>query len=142
MITEDTYKKALAQVADAERAIKESSPDDDVDAISALFRKITHDCATVFPNLKIFQLGGPLHDDLVKITKAYAFYRSEFSYIPGAHAVAATFLVNLDPFSTFIAMANSLNRPLPLAFLSGNQMIVFSFVTGLILETQVLYTIR
>ena len=125
MITEDTYRKALSQVSDAERPSQESSSDDDVDAISALFRKITHDCATVFPELKIFQPGGPLFDDLVKVTKAYAFYRSGFAYIPGAHAVAATFLVNLDPFSTFVALANSLNRPLPLAFLSGDRMAVF-----------------
>ena len=125
MITEDTYQKAFSRISDAERSTQESSSDDDVDAISTLFRKITYDCATVFPGLKIFQPGGPLYDDLVKITKAYACYRSGFTYIPGAHAVAATFLVNLDPFSTFVALANSLNRPLPLAFLAGDQMAVF-----------------
>jgi hypothetical protein len=128
MITEDTYRKAFSRVLDAERSTQESSSDDDVDAISTLFRKITHDCATIFPNLKIFQPGGPLYDDLVKVAKAYACYRSGFVYIPGAHAVAATFLVNLDPFSTFVALANSLNRPLPHAFLTGDQMAVFLFL--------------
>ena len=126
MITEDTYRKAFSRVSDAERSTQESSPDDDAEAISTLFRKITYDCATVFPGLKIFQPGGPLYDDLVKVAKAYACYRSGFAYIPGAHAVAATFLVNLDPFSTFVALANSLNRPLPLAFLNADTMAVFS----------------
>jgi hypothetical protein len=125
MITEDTYQKAFSRVSDAERSAHESTPDDDIEAISTLFQKITRDCATVFASLKIFEPGGPLYDDLVKITKAYACYRSGFAYIPGSHAVAATLLVNLDPFSAFVALANSLNRPLPLAFLSGDQMAVF-----------------
>lgn len=129
MITEDTYKRALSRVSDAERAIRESSPDDDIDAVSAVFRRIQKDCSMVFPSLKIFEPGGPLYDDLVDVTKAYSFYHSGFAYIPGAHAVAATFLVNLNPFTTFIVLANALNRPLPLAFLSGGQMAVFSFLS-------------
>jgi Rab-GTPase-TBC domain len=129
MISEDTYKKALSRVLDAERAIREASPDDDVDAVSTIFRRIQEDCSTVFPALKIFQPGGPLHDDLINITKAYDFYRSGYTYIPGPHAVAATFLVNLDPFTTFVASANALNRPLPLAFLSGGPMAVSPILT-------------
>jgi len=115
----------VKRVSDAERTIRESSPDDDVDAISNVFRRIEQDCSGVFPDLKIFQPGGPMYDDLVRVTKAYAFYRSGFAYFPGSHAVAATFLVNLSPFNAFVALANSLNRFLPLAFLSGDQMTVY-----------------
>jgi hypothetical protein len=124
LITEETFNKVVKRVSDAERTIRESSPDDDMDAISSVFRRIELDCADVFPDLKIFQRGGPMYDDLVRVTKAYAFYRSGFAYIPGSHAVAATFLVNLSPFNAFVALANSLNRYLPLAFLSGDQMTV------------------
>lgn len=85
-----------------------------------------------------------MHDDLVRLTKAYSFYRSGFAYIPGAHAVAATFLVNLSPFNAFVALANSLNRYLPLAFLNGDQMEVIptSLSAQLTLETQILHSIR
>jgi hypothetical protein len=144
LITEETYNKVVKRVSEAERTIRESSPDDDMDAISSVFRRIEQDCSRVFPDLKIFQPGGPMYDDLVRVTKAYAFYRSGFAYIPGSHAVAATFLVNLSPFNAFIALTNSLNRFLPLAFLSGDQMTVslLSSSTQLISETQILHSIR
>jgi Rab-GTPase-TBC domain len=125
MITEDTYKKALSRVSEAEAANRESSPDDETIGISTNLGRIEIDCATIFPALKIFQPGAPLHEDLVKITKAYAFYRSGFAYIQGAHAVAATFVINMTPFTAFVALANALNRPLPMAFLSGDQMAVW-----------------
>lgn len=124
LITDDTYRKAVARVADADYAITQAYQDDDVDAVATLFSRIERDCASVFPELKIFHPGGPLFDDLVNITKAYSFYRSGFAYIPGSHAIAATLLVNLDPFNAFVALANALNRPLALAFLSGDEMAV------------------
>ena len=124
MITEETYNKALARVHEAECAIREPSSDDEIEAISIVFQRIEQDCATVFGSLKIFQPGGPLYDDLVKVSKAYSFYRSAFGYILGSQAVAATLLVNLSPFATFVALANALNRPLPLAFLNNDQMAV------------------
>jgi hypothetical protein len=95
-----------------------------VDAVATLFARIEQDCASVFPELKIFQPGGPLFDDLVNVTKAYSFYRSGFAYMAGSHAIAATLLVNLEPFNAFVALANALNRSLPLAFLSGDEMAV------------------
>jgi hypothetical protein len=124
MITQDTYRKALARVADADYAITQSFQDDDVDAVATLFGRIEKDCASVFPDLKIFQPGGPLHDDLINLTKAYSFYRSGFAYIAGSHAIAATLLINLEPYNAFVALANALNRPLALVFLSGDEMAV------------------
>ena len=126
MITQDTYRKALARVADADYAIAQSFQDDDVDAVATLFSRIEKDCASIFPDLKIFQPGGPLSDDLVNVTKAYSFYRSGFAYIAGSHAVAATLLINLDSYNAFVALANALNRPLALAFLSGDEMAVLT----------------
>jgi hypothetical protein len=133
-VTPDTYKKALSRVRDAERAIRESTPDDETDSIATLFRRIERDASTVFRDLKIFQPGGPLYNDLITVTKAYAFYRSDFGYVRGTHAVTATFLVNLSPFASFVAIANSLNRPLPLAFLTDDQMAVTTVAPSLIVE--------
>ena len=123
-VTEDTFNRALGRVSDAERSIRESTPDDELDTLSSLFRRIHRDCASIFQDLKIFQPAGPLYNDLVSVTKAYAFYRSDFGYIRGTHAVAATLLVNLGLFETFVVLANSLNRSLPLAFLANDQMAV------------------
>lgn len=108
-----------------------------------MFRRIELDAAAAFPELKIFQPGGPLHEDLVNITKAYAFYRSDQGYIPGTQAVAATLLINLSAVESFVAMVNTLNRPLPMAFLSGDAISVsdLDFVK-LIVETQILRHIR
>ena len=149
LITEDTYNKVIKRVSDAERSICESSPDDDTDAISNVFRRIEKDCTSVFEELKLFQHGGPMYEDLVRLTKAYAFYRSGFTYIPGAHAVAATFLLNLSPFNAFVALANSLNRYLPLAFLNGDQMEAHSLLlhsvnlrnTNITLNSTICFTI-
>jgi len=123
-VTEETFNKVLTRIHEAERALEELSPDDDTEAYATLFRRIELDCASAFPDLKIFQPGGPLFEDLVRVTKAYILYRTNLGYIPGAHSVVATFLINLDPLSTFVAAANSLNRPLPLAFLSNDHMAV------------------
>lgn len=125
-VTEDTFTRALGRVKDAEQAIRESSLDDESNNFAILFRRIQTDSASIFRELKIFQLGGPLYEDLVQVTKAYAFYRSDIGYLRGTHAMAATFLVNLSPFNSFVALANALNRPLPLAFLTKDPMAVLS----------------
>lgn len=144
-IKEDTYLKALARVREAQRTIRESSGDDeiDVDALSSLFQRIKQDATGVLPDLKIFQSDGPLHEDLVTLTKAYTFYRSDHGYIPGTQAVAATLLINLRPFDSFVALGNMLNRALPLAFLSNDAMAVcFAIDNADFSETQVLYDFR
>jgi len=123
-VTEDTFTKALERVKQTEQAFQESSPDDETSNVETLFQRIELDSATVFRDLKFFQPGGPLYDDLVMVTKAYALYRSDFAYVTGTHAVVATLLVNLDPFQTFVTLVNSLNRSLSMAFLNGDQMMV------------------
>lgn len=126
---------------DAEQVLRDSSLDDEAHNFAILFRRIERDSASIFRDLKIFQLGGPLYEDLVSVTKAYAFYRSDIGYFRGTHAMAATFLVNLSPFKSFVALANALNRPLPLAFLTKDPMAVHHSQFYLIVEIQILHTI-
>jgi hypothetical protein len=127
-ITEDTYQRALSRVREAERAVTEPSAEDEVDveALSVLFLRIEEDTSTIFPDLKLFQSGGPMHQDLKSLTKAYSFYRADHGYLPGNQAIAATLLLNLTPYESFVALSNMLNRPLPLAFLSNDEMAVCS----------------
>jgi len=110
----------------AEIAVREPPGADeiDVEALSGLFRRIVEDTAFVFPELKLFQWEGPMHQDLVSVTKAYTFYRSDHGYTPQIQSVAAAFLINLTPFESFVALGNMLNRPLPLAFMSNDAMAV------------------
>jgi len=119
--------------------LQDSPHDDETDALSVIFRHIEQDAGSVFPDLKIFQPNGPLHDDLVMLTKAYAFYRSDQGYLFGTHSVGATLLMNLNPFESFVALVNVFNRPLPLSFLIRDAISVRPVHGNLTLETQVLH---
>ncbi|KAJ8123431.1 hypothetical protein O1611_g9593 [Lasiodiplodia mahajangana] len=75
-----------------------------------------------WPELKIFQAGAPLHQSVIDVLRAYSMYRSDIGYITGCHTIAALLLLNLDTAaSAFIALANVLNRSLPLSFYAGDQ---------------------
>jgi len=78
---------------------------------------ISRDVPTVFPELGIFACGSPLHDSLKDVLLAYSAYRSDVGYVYGVHLIAGLLVVNSTPAEAFIALANILNRPLPLAYL-------------------------
>lgn len=73
------------------------------------------DIARVFPNLCIFQEGGPYSEVLNSLLAAYVCYRPDVGYVQGMAYLAAILTLNLDPVHSFIAFANILNRPLHLA---------------------------
>ena len=52
---------------------------------------------------------------------AYSMYRSDVGYSHGTHLTAALLCLTLpSPASSFLTLANLLNRPFPLAFLTGS----------------------
>ena len=96
-----------------------------------------------FPQLNLFQLGQPRHEELRDLLLAYAAYREDTGHVRGTAGIAALLLLHhpvLPPSSpppssnggqspgldlsasdsasaaAFIALANLLNRPLNLAF--------------------------
>ncbi|KAF2456691.1 rab-GTPase-TBC domain-containing protein, partial [Lineolata rhizophorae] len=83
------------------------------------FDAIARDARDTFPELKIFQAdGGPLHEALKDVLMAFTMYRSDVGYVHGTHLIAALLLLNLPgPATAFVALANVMNRPLPMAFL-------------------------
>ena len=100
------------------------------------FVAIREDASQAFPELRLFQEGGPLRDILIDVLEAYSMYRSDVGYIFGLHVshypcryilqwhtddsqtIAALLVLQCPtPASAFLAMANALNRPLPVAFL-------------------------
>lgn len=83
-LTEVTYTKALQRAKDSEARVaklrgEESSKEE------AWFDAIRRDVKVTFPELNIFQAGGPLHDDLVDVLMAYSMYRSDVGYSHGTH---------------------------------------------------------
>ena len=136
-LTETTYTKALQRAQDAESRIPKNNG-----AVSskeeAWFDAIRRDVKATFPELNIFQPGGPLHDDLVNVLMAYSMYRSDVGYSHGTHVswqsgalfsttdplpqlIAGLLRLQLTTTSdTFTTLCNLLNRPIPLAFLTGD----------------------
>lgn len=119
-LTEVTYKKALQRAKDVEaRLVKPGK--EELDKEKVWFDAIQRDVRVAFPELKIFQPSGPLHGDLVDVLMAYSMYRSDVGYSHGTHLIAALLSLTLpDPTSVFLTLCNLLNRPLPLAFLTGD----------------------
>lgn len=83
-LTEVTYTKALQRAKDTEEQIANTRPDERSKE-EGWFDAIRRDIKTVFPNLKIFQHGSPLHDGLLHVLVAYSMYRSDVGYSHGTH---------------------------------------------------------
>ncbi|KAH9513225.1 hypothetical protein Btru_034411 [Bulinus truncatus] len=74
------------------------------------------DVSRTFPQLCIFQKGGPFYDLLHSLLGAYACYRPDVGYVQGMSFIAAILLLNMDVADAFVCFANLLNRPCQLAF--------------------------
>ncbi|GBO08597.1 TBC1 domain family member 14, partial [Araneus ventricosus] len=74
------------------------------------------DVSRTFPQLGIFQEGGPYHNTLEGILGAYVIYRPDIGYVQGMSFLAAMLLLNLDAVDSFICFCNLLNRQCQLAF--------------------------
>lgn len=74
------------------------------------------DVSRTFPQLCIFQKGGPYYDLLHSLLGAYACYRPDVGYVQGMSFIAAVLLLNMDVADAFICFANLLNRPCQVAF--------------------------
>ncbi|KAK1707425.1 TBC domain-containing protein [Colletotrichum lupini] len=119
-LSEKSYKAALGRSQELEERVKAGKGDSEDIQRAAWLSAIRKDVAEhTWQDLRIFQVGGPLHQSLVDVLFAYALYRSDIGYVKGCNTVAALLLLNLpSPSATFIALANVLNRPLPLSFYS------------------------
>lgn len=138
-LTEITYRKALQRAKDVEARLGKPSKEES-NKEKVWFDAIQRDVRVAFPELKIFQPSAPLHGGLVDVLMAYSMYRSDVGYSHGTHVsspgvslfaltdqltshqlIAALLSLTLtDPTSVFLALCNLLNRPLPLAFLTGD----------------------
>ncbi|KAL8721965.1 MAG: hypothetical protein Q9181_007595 [Wetmoreana brouardii] len=119
-LTENTYIKAMQRAKETESRIA-TSRSDEPPKEKAWFDAIRRDASVTFPELKVFQSTGPLHNSLIDVLMAYSMYRSDVGYSHGTHLLAALLLLTYpSAHETFVSLANLLNRPLPLAFLTGD----------------------
>ncbi|KAI1261830.1 hypothetical protein F5Y18DRAFT_193756 [Xylariaceae sp. FL1019] len=121
-LTEKSYQAALSRACEVEESAKNGKLTPEDERRLTWFSKIQTDVEQrTWLDLKLFQAGAPLHQHVVDVLRAYAMYRSDIGYISGCDAIAALLLLNIDtPASAFIALANVLNRPLPLSFYSDD----------------------
>lgn len=119
-LTEETFTKALCRAKDLQS--KKDGESENTKRLLDCFEAIETDVPKAFPDLNIFQEGGPLRGTLIDVLKAYCMYRSDVGYIHGLHTIAALLVLQFPtPASAFLAMANALNRPLPVAFLTWDR---------------------
>lgn len=132
-LTEESYRKALRRAKEVEIEVKEGKTGRERE--KQWFNAIRRDVGNTYPDLKIFQPGGPLNEGLMDVLMAYSMYRSDVGYSHGTHVsvqllnnsrftdaslqlIAALLILSLPtPAVTFLTLANTLNRPLPLAFI-------------------------
>ncbi|XP_048220488.1 TBC1 domain family member 14 isoform X2 [Perognathus longimembris pacificus] len=85
------------------------------------------DISRTFPNLCIFQQGGPYHDMLHSILGAYTCYRPDVGYVQGMSFIAAVLILNLDTADAFIAFSNLLNKPCQMAFFRVDHSLMLTY---------------
>ncbi|KAK4124360.1 hypothetical protein N657DRAFT_389051 [Parathielavia appendiculata] len=121
-LTKTSFDAALTRAGEAETRAKSGHGSAEDMRAAAWFHAISKDVRErTWPELRIFQPGAPLHQSLVDVLRAYAMYRSDIGYVPGCNTIAALLLLNLPtPTDAFIALANVLNRPLPLSFYASD----------------------
>lgn len=83
-LTPESYQKALLRAKDVKARGDEDSGDSSR-RIREWFATISRDVSSAFPELHLFQEGGPLRDTLIDVLEAYAMYRSDVGYTYGLH---------------------------------------------------------
>ncbi|KNC47815.1 TBC1 domain family member 14 [Thecamonas trahens ATCC 50062] len=74
------------------------------------------DLPRTYPELSIFDEGGPMHDQLRDVLGAFVCYRPDMGYVQGMSFPAALLLLNLPLYDAFVAFCTLLNMPLLAAF--------------------------
>ncbi|OAA60874.1 Rab-GAP/TBC domain protein [Cordyceps fumosorosea ARSEF 2679] len=113
-----SFRAALGRAQVVEQRIKEDRAEEGDEEKAKWFQEIRQAASdNTWTELRIFQEGGPLHTALVNVLSAYAMYRVDIGYVAGCNTIAALLLLNLpDSETAFVALANILNRSLPLSF--------------------------
>ena len=126
-LSASSYTAALARAQQLEARLDDLPAEERTKSKEAAWLDaIARDVPAVFPDLGIFNSDppSPAQQTLSNVLKAYAFYRSDVGYVYGTHLIAGLLCLHTsaaEPETAFVALANLLNRPTPLAFLVHDQ---------------------
>ncbi|KAM9836802.1 TBC1 domain family member 14 isoform 1-T1 [Aulostomus maculatus] len=131
-ITHELYNICLARAKEKWKTSPATAADPQTEDASSLNREsslelIKLDISRTFPQLCIFQQGGPYHDMLHSILGAYTCYRPDVGYVQGMSFIAAVLILNLDTADAFIAFANLLNKPCQMAFFRVDHSLMLTY---------------
>lgn len=81
-----SFQAALGRAQQLEERVRTNRADSEDVRRAAWLTQIRKDAAeNTLQDLRIFQVGGPLHDSLVDVLSAYAMYRSDIGYVSGCN---------------------------------------------------------
>ncbi|XP_057712089.1 TBC1 domain family member 14 isoform X1 [Corythoichthys intestinalis] len=127
-ITHELYNICLARAKEKWRNAPDAeSQDAGSSNRESSLELIKLDISRTFPQLCIFQEGGPYHDVLHSILGAYTCYRPDVGYVQGMSFIAAVLILNLDTADAFIAFANLLNKPCQMAFFRVDHSLMLTY---------------
>lgn len=91
-LTEKSFKAALKRANEIEARVSAGNSTSDDMKRTEWLKAIRHDVQEkTWPDLKIFQLGGPLHQSLLDVLSAYTMYRSDIGYVSGCNVSPEVF---------------------------------------------------
>ncbi|XP_062240021.1 TBC1 domain family member 14 isoform X2 [Platichthys flesus] len=134
-ITHELYNICLSRAREKWRATPAFSLETEINDAGSSDREsslelIKLDISRTFPQLCIFQQGGPYHDVLHSILGAYTCYRPDVGYVQGMSFIAAVLILNLDTADAFIAFANLLNKPCQMAFFRVDHSLMLTYFSA------------
>ncbi|XP_058481177.1 TBC1 domain family member 14 isoform X2 [Solea solea] len=129
-ITHELYNICLARAKEKWRNTPAPSTEVETEDRESSLELIKLDISRTFPQLCIFQKGGPYHDVLHSILGAYTCYRPDVGYVQGMSFIAAVLILNLDTADAFIAFANLLNKPCQMAFFRVDHSLMLTYFSA------------
>lgn len=91
-LSEASFHAALSRAHDLEARVKMDRGDAEDAKRSKWFEQIRKDAGErTWRELRIFEVGGPLHQALVDVLSAYAMYRNDIGYAPGCNVSLTSF---------------------------------------------------
>lgn len=84
-LTGPSFDAALSRAKELEQTLAKGHGNEEDKRMGLAFEAIRRDVAITYPELRIFQLGGPLCESLVDVLMAYTMYRSDIGYVAGTN---------------------------------------------------------
>ncbi|XP_013415686.1 TBC1 domain family member 14 isoform X1 [Lingula anatina] len=134
-LTQELYEICVSRAKDRIRLMAETGDDNESTTEPASCKEasvelIKLDVSRTFPQLCIFQKGGPYHDLLHSLLGAYACYRPDVGYVQGMSFLAAVLILNMDVADAFICFANLLNKPCQVAFFRVDENVMKAYFSA------------